>query len=191
VPGGGLVDDRLWVSSFMAGQSKRKELLAAGITHIVNCTDTFPCKYPNDFRYLHLPLLDQNNQQLLPALDAACDFIAAAQASGGAVLVHCASGHSRSGSTALAHIMRSRAIGYEAGLGLGRIFVALYYHTHPFHTRFANMFSASISEATMRPDPMLGGARHRAARSTGGPPDPVLCRAAQNIRAAQVAVGCR
>ena len=100
----------------MASQSKRKELLATGITHIVNCTDTFECKYPEDFSYLHLKLLDQNNQLLLPVLDAAVEFIAEAHAAGGTVLVHCASGHSRSGSVALAYIMWARGCTYEDAL---------------------------------------------------------------------------
>ena len=38
------------------------------------------------------------------------------------------------------------------GLGLGRI-VADVRHTHPLYTRITNIFGASRSQATMRPDP--------------------------------------
>lgn len=107
----------VWVSSFMAPNSKRQALLAAGITHIVNCTgNTIPCKYPSDFAYLKLHLTDQNHQRLLPVLDEACSFIAGARACRGTVLVHCAGGHSRSGSVALAYIMQSCGLNYADAL---------------------------------------------------------------------------
>jgi hypothetical protein len=48
-------------------------------------------------------------------------------------------------------------------LGLGHI-VALYRRssTHPLHTRFANIFGPSLSEATMRPNPRSGATRRPA-----------------------------
>ena len=106
IPGGNRVDGSLFVSTFMAPQSKRKQLLAAGISHIVNCTDNFPCKYPADFAYLQIGgLLDQNNMDYISSFDTIVAFIADAVDAGGRVLVHCASGHSRSGTAALAYIM--------------------------------------------------------------------------------------
>jgi hypothetical protein len=38
--------------------------------------------------------------------------------------------------------------------------------THPLHTRFTNIFGASISEVTMRPDPRSAGRAPRAAPRT-------------------------
>jgi hypothetical protein len=47
---------------------------------------------------------------------AACEFIDEARAVGGRVLVHCAGGHSRSGSTAIAYMMRSLDLELEDAL---------------------------------------------------------------------------
>jgi hypothetical protein len=60
----------------------------------------------------------------------------------------------------------------EVSLGLGRI-LALYYHSFTF-SRFTNIFGASISETTMRPNPRSAAptpsARRARRRSVGAGP---------------------
>mmetsp|Transcript_107430 Transcript_107430/g.321279 ORF Transcript_107430/g.321279 Transcript_107430/m.321279 type:complete len:266 (-) Transcript_107430:45-842(-) len=111
-----IVDDFLCVGNFASAgvtggcasrEEKRKQLLRHGITHIVNCAREFECPFQEDFEYLHVLATDNTNQLMIQFWPAACEFIDEARADGGRVLVHCAGGHSRSGSTAVAYLMRS------------------------------------------------------------------------------------
>ncbi len=71
-------------------------LVKLGITHILNAATAREKLAPDQFKYLTLELQDTADQEMLPAFDAAHAFIAEAVDSGGAVLIHCQAGVSRS-----------------------------------------------------------------------------------------------
>ncbi|CAK0874269.1 unnamed protein product [Prorocentrum cordatum] len=82
-----ILDDFLAVgSSASAGCSgpKRTErcafLTEIGITHIVNCSQEFPCPFQDAFEYLQLPARDEPSQDLIAFWPAACAFVEEANA---------------------------------------------------------------------------------------------------------------
>jgi len=99
--------------------------------------------------YFNIRVKDKPDQDIGPFLDPAADFIEAALAAGGRVLVHCTQGVSRSGVVVLYYIMRSR------GWGLRRAwtFVA---------ARRSLMFpNATFMRQLWRCEPRLLGGRGR------------------------------
>ncbi|KAA3674543.1 dual specificity phosphatase 10 [Paragonimus westermani] len=85
----------------------RMLLRRLGITHIVNVSDSVPMPFKGttEFKYLHLPASDTNQQNLRPAFDTAVAFISEARKSKGIVLVHCQAGVSRSVAVVMAYLM--------------------------------------------------------------------------------------
>ncbi|KAF6772503.1 hypothetical protein AHF37_08205 [Paragonimus kellicotti] len=85
----------------------RTLLRRLGITHIVNVSDSVPMPFKGsaEFKYLHLPASDTNQQNLRPAFDSAVVFINEASPSKGIVLVHCQAGVSRSVAVVMAYLM--------------------------------------------------------------------------------------
>lgn len=68
-----------------------------GVTHVVNATeDLLPPDEALRVRFLRCPLRDVEEEDVLPHCATAADFIDAALAGGGTVLVHCHAGRSRS-----------------------------------------------------------------------------------------------
>jgi len=100
------VDDRLFISA-SGGAKNLQSLTDAGITHIVNAAPVVPCffKEKGSFQYLHLDLYDTSEADISQHFEPVSDFISDALAGGGAVLVHCYAGQSRSASLLAAHLM--------------------------------------------------------------------------------------
>lgn len=75
----------------------RKALDDAKITHIVTSADKINARFPDDFKYLLLPLLDTPTQNILQYFAEANKFIVDALESdpNARVLVHCFAGKSR------------------------------------------------------------------------------------------------
>lgn len=101
-----------------------EELQRNGITHVVNCIgedrpfadhmEYFNIKDWGDRANPHdAEARRRNNATFLQSLSAVFEFIDAALAGGHGVLVHCNAGQSRSGSVAIAHLMRSRGWRFE------------------------------------------------------------------------------
>ncbi|KXZ50007.1 hypothetical protein GPECTOR_18g161 [Gonium pectorale] len=65
------------------------------------------------FEYLHVPISDMEGVDLISQLPAALNFIDAAIAKGGVVLVHCMMGISRSASTCIAYLMWKERLSFE------------------------------------------------------------------------------
>eukprot|EP01111_Echinosteliopsis_oligospora_P017123 TRINITY_DN7319_c0_g1_i1.p1 TRINITY_DN7319_c0_g1~~TRINITY_DN7319_c0_g1_i1.p1 ORF type:complete len:224 (+),score=55.22 TRINITY_DN7319_c0_g1_i1:94-765(+) len=84
------------------------ELKKRNITHIVSVVLAVPPAFPNDFKYLHLPLLDNAAEDIHHHFTATHDFISEAVSSGGSVLIHCLRGISRSATITAAYVMQSR-----------------------------------------------------------------------------------
>ena len=77
-------------------------LAAAGITHIVNCTQELPNYHAGRFHYHAMQMTDPD-PAFHERIGAACTFIDEGRASG-KVLVHCFAAVSRSPSTILAYL---------------------------------------------------------------------------------------
>lgn len=74
-----------------------------GVTHVVNCTDNMPLYHEskNIFTYLrwNVAYWPSDDAQLQPFLATLFEFVDAALAGGGCVLVHCLAGAHRAGTT--------------------------------------------------------------------------------------------
>ncbi|OON13966.1 dual specificity phosphatase, catalytic domain protein, partial [Opisthorchis viverrini] len=97
-----------------ARDAQNNDLLShLGITHIINVSVTVAPPFTNNqlYRYLILPVVDTDEQNLRPSIDRAVDFICKydkpheAEKSNGIVLVHCVAGVSRSVAIVMAYLM--------------------------------------------------------------------------------------
>eukprot|EP00965_Chrysotila_dentata_P122377 4045015-Pleurochrysis_carterae.AAC.2 len=111
-------DAKLLVSSSHAGcpsGEKFPGLRELGISHIISACGGQE-QVPG-IQYLHLPLLDLPDQQLLDAAERSNAFIQSAIDSGGRCLVHCNAGISRSASLVIAYLLsRGLAADYDSAL---------------------------------------------------------------------------
>jgi len=71
------------------------------ITHILVAGNYLHQKFPKDYKYFKLPLVDRVTQDLFPHFQEAMDFIDSSDR----VLVHCAGGMSRSAAVVIAFLM--------------------------------------------------------------------------------------
>lgn len=88
-------------------------LRSLGIRRILNCAIDSPCFFPDVFDYLEIPLYDEEDVDLGPALKAGVEFIEKSLASQQPVLVHCIAGASRSASVVIAYLMLKRNMSFE------------------------------------------------------------------------------
>lgn len=111
------VSDFLYLGSDCAGMDDRK-LAAHKITHIINATS----KQPNYFeareniKYMRLGLRDVPSESIQRHLRPAFAFIEEAKESGGACLVHCKAGVSRSVTIVLAYLISIEGLSLAEGL---------------------------------------------------------------------------
>lgn len=98
-------------SSIHAARSPRS-LTERRITHIVSvCNDAIPAEIPESgIAHLRIPVEDVDFADLLIWLPSACQFIDKAVAAGGAVLVHCHQGLTRSATIIAAYRQSSQVI---------------------------------------------------------------------------------
>ena len=106
------IADNLYISNYETTCNK-KALEKNKISHIISCVYSLNPRYPEDFIYKNIPLLDNENEDILPYIVKCNEFIDdAIKNQGGNVLVHCMYGHSRSVSI---------LAGYLIYLGKGKI----------------------------------------------------------------------
>lgn len=101
-----MVYPKIYIGGILAA-GQEHQLRNASITHIVNATGDVEDYFPEAFEYLDVNLDDKPEAapSLAAAWEATGDFIDRALASGGAVLVHCFEGRSRSSSLILAYLI--------------------------------------------------------------------------------------
>eukprot|EP00457_Paulinella_chromatophora_P001003 gb/GEZN01001005.1/.p1 GENE.gb/GEZN01001005.1/~~gb/GEZN01001005.1/.p1 ORF type:complete len:918 (+),score=114.87 gb/GEZN01001005.1/:511-3264(+) len=83
----------------------RKTLQDLHVAHILTCSKERP-KFPHDFSYLVLAVDDKPMSDIYCSFGKCYDFISDGLEKGGAVLVHCEQGISRSAAIAIAYVMR-------------------------------------------------------------------------------------
>ncbi|EFJ10352.1 hypothetical protein SELMODRAFT_418983 [Selaginella moellendorffii] len=77
------------------------------ITHILTIANALEMPFTRDFKYKRVEVLDSADSNLASHFDDCFAFIDEAKASGGAVLVHCFAGRSRSVTVIVAYLMKS------------------------------------------------------------------------------------
>eukprot|EP00741_Cyanophora_paradoxa_P004436 tig00000802_g4306.t1 len=110
-----LLDDRpmkitegVFLGSWEAAQNVAA-LREAGCTHILTVARGLRPPHPG-FSLHTIDIEDDTDQNLLEHLPACMSFIRAARAGGGAILVHCLAGVSRSASVVIAFLMQERGM---------------------------------------------------------------------------------
>ena len=106
----------IYVGDHTAAQS-RQMLEEKGVTHVVNCTDDLPDFHieSSRFRYLRFDaagwthFVDGSHASMMRFVKPLFDFVDAALAAGGSVLVHCLAGAHRAGTTGCLLLMRMHA----------------------------------------------------------------------------------
>lgn len=84
-----------------------ESLTKLGITHVLSLCKT-PHYHTTSKAHTHILLRDASSQALRPHAEEVCAFVEAAQEAGGACLVHCSAGASRSPAMVLAYFVLRR-----------------------------------------------------------------------------------
>ncbi|XP_075293791.1 dual specificity protein phosphatase 12 isoform X3 [Opisthocomus hoazin] len=92
--------------------SSPESLAAAGVVAVLTVDAEEPPAVPG-VRAMHVRARDEPGADLLSRLDDCAAFIGAARAAGGAVLVRCQAGVSRSVAVATAYLMKTEGLGWE------------------------------------------------------------------------------
>ena len=99
------INDHLWLGD-VVGASNKFLLKKNGITHILTVALGLQPKFPTQFTYKLVNILDSRCANIKVHFPACIKFIKDAIDGGGTVLVHCFAGVSRSTSTVLAYLMQ-------------------------------------------------------------------------------------
>eukprot|EP01103_Thecamoeba_quadrilineata_P020277 TRINITY_DN8619_c0_g1_i1.p1 TRINITY_DN8619_c0_g1~~TRINITY_DN8619_c0_g1_i1.p1 ORF type:complete len:164 (+),score=24.41 TRINITY_DN8619_c0_g1_i1:89-580(+) len=92
------------------------ELDAHNITFILNVAASEVPSGDRTERVLELPMKDEEQENLLPFLPRAFQFLQDVKNEGGCVLVHCVAGKSRSAAVIVAYLMASKRISFPDSL---------------------------------------------------------------------------
>jgi len=107
----------VWAGLFLSGQmgaTNRRALQDIGVTHIINCCDRVPCKFPKMCTYKVICVSDIKSSNIQQHFEDALPFIDDALSSGGRCLVHCMVGASRSTSIVLAWLVSRQRLPLKA-----------------------------------------------------------------------------
>jgi len=96
------------------------ELKKRNITHVVNAVLGVVPPFPEQFKYLHVKLLDCPGENVMAHFENTSKFIEDALAGGGKVFIHCLQGVSRSATIAAAFAIYSQQISTEDAIKLLR-----------------------------------------------------------------------
>uniref|UniRef100_A0A3Q2NP19 Dual specificity protein phosphatase 12 n=1 Tax=Fundulus heteroclitus TaxID=8078 RepID=A0A3Q2NP19_FUNHE len=109
-----LVDTGVYIGT-AADLNDRQALEAASVTHVLSVDSADPALLlPPDGKLLRkwIDVLDEATSDLLSHMDACCVFIEEAVKGGGAALVHCQAGRSRSATIVTAYLMKRYQLGF-------------------------------------------------------------------------------
>lgn len=99
-------------------------LVRAGVTLCVNVSRQQPGPRAPGVAELRVPVFDDPAEDLLAHLEPTCAAIEAAVRAGGACLVYCKNGRSRSAAVCTAYLMRHRGLSLAQAFQVGRAFRA-------------------------------------------------------------------
>lgn len=96
--------ENLWLGDMSAAYNK-VILKKNGMTHILTVASGIPPKFPSNFTYKVVTILDSPTANLKAHFNSCIKFIKQAIDQGGTVLVHCFAGVSRSATIVIAFLM--------------------------------------------------------------------------------------
>ena len=102
------ISDGLYIGSLDAAMNL-PALRAAGITHVLTVARELTEPPPSEFVHMHVDARDEESEDLRRHFGDTAAFIDAARKAGGAVLVHCLAGRSRSATVVCAYLMHTSA----------------------------------------------------------------------------------
>jgi len=97
--------DNLWLGDMSAAYNKLL-LKKHGMTHILTVASGIPPKFPSNFQYKVVTILDSPSANLKAHFQSCIKFLKNALEQGGCVLVHCFAGVSRSATIVIAYLMQ-------------------------------------------------------------------------------------
>jgi hypothetical protein len=103
------------------GAKKLPLLKFYGITHVLVCASELPEAFPYSFQYLKLErFTDNTGTDLSQQLETTIPWLKRALSEGGRVLLHCATGSSRSGAIMIAYLMHTQNLTLEKALKIAQ-----------------------------------------------------------------------
>ena len=96
--------DNLWLGDMSAAYNKIL-LKRYGVTHILTVASGIPPKYPSNFTYKVVTILDSPSANLKAHFQSCIKWLKQATEQGGTILVHCFAGVSRSTTIVIAYMM--------------------------------------------------------------------------------------
>jgi len=107
----------VYVGDVYAAHNK-DELKKRNVTHVVNAVVGVVPPFPDQFKYLHVQLLDCPGENIMEHFEKTSKFIEDALSVGGIVFIHCLQGVSRSATIAAAFAIYSQQISTKAAIKL-------------------------------------------------------------------------
>lgn len=108
---------RLWIGDRAAAELDLASLRERGICAVLNCTVELPNYHEECLRYMRVPVNDADNADIATYFDPACNFVEEVlNSEGGAVLIHCHAGRSRSATIMLVCLMRRKRISLKEAI---------------------------------------------------------------------------
>ena len=100
---------RIFISNFF-GAKKKSNLEKHSISHIINCTEDLPCPFEATKTYLRIPIADNTHVNVKQYFKTTAEWIdkAIEESPSNNILIHCASGSSRSATIAISYIIQKR-----------------------------------------------------------------------------------
>lgn len=111
-------------SIYLGGVGAARDLArlqALGITHVLNASPIVPCFHRKYLHYRNIDVFDDEEDDIMQYFVSSSSYISKSIRKGGAVLVHCFAGQSRSSALVMAHLIRTQGVTVEAALQCLRV----------------------------------------------------------------------